>query len=627
MASSSSSTGLGDEATNLGLATLMGAAGLALVLRGAGSAAAWVTGLPQPSGDAASGLAVLLDPSDPGAPLGVPDLNPVVFWVIAGFLLACLLALAIAIWRMTHTQGQALPADVFHLPGIASKHEVAHHASRRRLLRRARHLRPSLAKPEPSDVGYRLGSAHGVEIWASVEDSFLILGPPRSGKGANFVINAILDAPGAVVTTSTRADNLTATMRARQDRGPVAVFDPQHLVPGIPSGLRWSPIRGCEDPLVAIIRARGLAAGTGLGAGGVEGGGFWEAKTRVALQALLHAAALDRRSPSELFRWTLDPASAADAAAILASNPNTAIGWADSLQAMLDADPRTRDSIWQGVSLSLAALADPRVLDAVSPGPDEQFHPEEFLRNRGTLYLLATGAGANSSAALVSAFIEDLVETARHLAAGSPGVRLDPPLLLALDEIGNLAPLPSLPSLVSEGGGTGITTMPVLQSLGQARDKWSAAAADTIWEASIVKIMLGGSSNAKDLHDVSTIIGNRDEVTDSTTIGDRGSRSAQRSIRRVQTMPEETIRTLPDGAALFLLSKAPPIIAHLRAWTDRPESKRLVADRTAIETLLVAQNAHARPSRSLDDEPATEPNEPDSQQEDASSGSARAPEQ
>jgi hypothetical protein len=167
---------------------------------------------------------------------------------------------------------------------------------------------------------------------------------------------------------------------------------------------------------------------------------------------------------------------------------------------MIDSDPRTRDSIWQGVSLSLAALADPRVLDAVSPGPDEKFDPEEFLRKRGTVYLLATGAGANNSAALVSAFVEDLVEAARRLAARSPAARLDPPLLLALDEIGNLAPLPSLPTLMAEGGGTGITTMPVLQSLAQAREKWSENAAGAIWDASIVKIILGGASNSRDLH-------------------------------------------------------------------------------------------------------------------------------
>jgi len=35
----------------------------------------------------------------------------------------------------------------------------------------------------------------------------------RSGKGLHIVIPAILDAPDAVVTTSNRPDNLTATLR------------------------------------------------------------------------------------------------------------------------------------------------------------------------------------------------------------------------------------------------------------------------------------------------------------------------------------------------------------------------------------------------------------------------------
>ncbi len=335
-----------------------------------------------------------------------------------------------------------------------------------------------------------------------------------------------------------------------------------------------------------MIRATGLAAGTGLSAGGVDGGGFWEGKTRTALQALLHAAALDHRPPAELFRWTLDPTAAADAVAILTAHPNAATGWADSLQAMIESDPRTRDSIWQGVSLALAALADPRVLDAVSPSEGESFDPEAFLRANGTLYLLATGAGANNSAALVAAFVEDLVETARHIAATSPGARLDPPVLLALDEVGNLAPLPSLPTLMAEGGGTGITTMPVLQSLAQAREKWSDNAASAIWDASIVKIVLGGASNSRDLHDLTTLIGERDEVTDSTTIGDHGSRSAQRSIRRVPIMAPDAIRMLPFGTALVLLRSAPPIVTKMSVWTRRPDAKELRANRVDVEATL-----------------------------------------
>lgn len=202
------------------------------------------------------------------------------------------------------------------------------------------------------------------------------------------------------------------------------------------------------------------------------------------------------------------------------------------------------------------------------------------------MYLLATGAGANNSAALVSAFVEDLVEAARRLAARSPAARLDPPLLLALDEIGNLAPLPSLPTLMAEGGGTGITTMPVLQSLAQARETWSDNAAGAIWDASIVKIILGGASNSRDLQDLATLIGERDEITDSTTIGDHGSRTAQRSIRRVSIMPPDVIRTLPFGTGLILLRAAPPIVAKLRAWTRRKDASELQTQRRLVEELL-----------------------------------------
>lgn len=577
---------LGDELTNVLLALVAGIVILAAILRAAGTVTAFLTGTAQPTAGVASGAGVLLHPDNPATVLGAPGLNPVVYWIVAGIMFMAAAATAWSVWQLVRNHARQAAVDPYRIAGIATRADVARAASWKVLLHRAGSLRPSLADPHPADVGYRVGVSRGVEVWASVEDSILLIGPPRSGKGLHVVINTILDAPGAVITTSTRPDNVTATLKARARIGPVAVFDPQHLATGIPAGLRWSPVRGCQDPLTAMIRASGLASSTGLSSGGVEGGDFWEAKTRVALQCLLHAAALDGRQPSELFTWTLDPSAAAGAAAILNSHPQGARGWGDALQAMLQSDPKTRDSIWQGVSLSLSALADPRVLDAVSPGPDEAFDPQAFLEQKGTLYLLATAAGANNSAPLVAAFIEDLIEAARRIAAHSPGARLDPPLLLALDEVANLSPLPSLPTLMAEGGGTGITTMPVLQSLAQARQKWSENAASAIWDAAIVKIILGGASNSKDLHDLSTLIGERDETTDSTTIGDHGSRSAQRSIRRVQVMPPDTIRRLPFGTGLVLLRSASPIVTRLRRWTERADATQLRDDRATVEADL-----------------------------------------
>ncbi|WP_107706205.1 TraM recognition domain-containing protein [Nocardioides allogilvus] len=562
-----------DELVNLALIGLVVAFALAVLLRAAGTVAALVTGQAAPTGGVASGLRLVTDPAHPAQALGAPGLSAITYWVVVLLLFG---ALAVIVWvgwsfaaRFRHRSAR----DPHRLQGTATRRDIDAAASKRALVRRGRTLRPSIPKPNAEDVGYLLGRCRGREVWASVEDSILVIGPPRSGKGLHLVINAILDAPGAVVTTSTRPDNIAATIRARQKRGPVAVFDPQRLTEGLceveGNGVRWSPIRGCEHPLTAMIRASGLASTTGLSSGGVESGGFWEGKARSAIQALLHAAAIERLSTRALFEWSLSAPAAADAVGILASHPQAAPGWSDSLEGMINSDPRTRDSIWMAVGQALASLADPAVLDAVNPDPGEEFDPRTFLERNGTLYLLATGAGAGASWPLVAAFMEDLAEVARHMAAASHGARLDPPLLLALDEIGNLSPLPSLPVLMAEGGGTGITTMPVLQSLSQARNRWGDHAASTIWDASIVKVILGGASASRDLQELSVLIGERDERSDSITIGDYGQRSLQRSTRRVSVMPPERIRTLPFGTGLVLLRSAPPIVADLRQWTAR----------------------------------------------------------
>ncbi len=83
---------------------------------------------------------------------------------------------------------------------------------------------------------------------------------------------------------------------------------------------------------------------------------------------------------------------------------------------------------------------------------------------------VAAFVGAGWEVGHVDSLVEDLVDATRRAAAASPGERLDPPLLL-LDEVANIAPLPSLPNLLADGGGSGINTVAVLQSLAQARTR------------------------------------------------------------------------------------------------------------------------------------------------------------
>ncbi len=48
--------------------------------------------------------------------------------------------------------------------------------------------------------------------------------------------------------------------------------------------------------------------------------------------------------------------------------------------------------------------------------------------------------------------------------------------MLALDEVANIAPVPDLPAMVSEGGSQGVVTLACLQDLSQARGRWGVAA-------------------------------------------------------------------------------------------------------------------------------------------------------
>lgn len=530
-------------------------------------------------------LAAFAHPGNPSMAWDAPVGAPAIYWSTQLLLLAVLGSLIYGGWRVfkpAPPRPQQASTDPTQLEGMAERGHVAVVAGPRTLLAQAKVLRPSIDKPGPHDLGFFLGTSRGVECWMGVRDSLVILGPPGSGKGLNLIIPSILDAPGAVITTSTRPDNLTVTLAARASEGrPVGVFDPQGLAIGAPSSLRWSPIRGCERPQTAMVRAAALCADAGRG---VTEANFWQQQTQTAIRCMLHAAAVAKLPPAVLYEWSLSAAAAKDAVAILSINPNATPTWDRALDAIVSADHRQRDSVWSMVGNALAPLADPQVLAAVSPAEGENFDPVDFLKRRGTLYLLGTAAGTSATAGLVSALVEDVVEVARRMAAAASGARLDPPLCLILDEAANY-PLPSLGSLMSEGGGTGIPTMVVLQSLAQARDRWGTETAEAIWDSATAKIVMGGSSNASDLADISRLLGER-EVQEVSQSYQAGSKSVSTSIRRVNVLDPATIRTLKFGHGLLLFRASQPIIMTLRPWISRRDADSLRNNRARIEALV-----------------------------------------
>lgn len=543
--------------------------------------ASWLAGHGWHTPGAADALSALAawpaNATDParGYPPGMRPLlpGPAGMWLalllttaLAGLVVAAGLKLAVRLRRTDAASSAVLRA------GMATRRDLRTHLSDAAVRARTPHTRPSLGTVKhygTREVGLALGRDLRTRqrLWGSVEDSYLILGPPRSGKGVHLVIPHALDAPGALLVTSTRPDTLHATQAVRAARGPVLTFDPQQLAPDAPR-LRWSPTRGCDNPLTAINRARALSAGASLTKGTTTDGEYWQQMTAAVLRGYLHAAALTDRPVGDVLAWASRPNDPTPIR-ILRSESTAAPGWAEELAAQAGADPRQRDSVWSGVRRAVDSLADPRVLEACSPAPGEAFDPTAFLQQHGSLYLLGTTGAQLSVAPLITALLEDLLDTARTLAAAAPHGRLDPPLLLLLDEAANIAPIPTLPNLLADGGGSGITTVTVLQSLAQARARWGEAGADAMWDAATTKIVLGGLAHADDLQRISRLAGDVDSphITHS-----RGSGGPSRSTttRRLPALPLDRIRCLPAGQVLVLARRCPPAQVQLTPWWQHP---------------------------------------------------------
>jgi type IV secretory pathway TraG/TraD family ATPase VirD4 len=256
---------------------------------------------------------------------------------------------------------------------------------------------------------------------------------------------------------------------------------------------------------------------------------------------------------------------------ILRRHPDAASGWAEELAAQAAADPRQRDSVWAGVRRAVDALADPRVLDSCSPDDRDAFDLADFLAGRGTLYLLGTTGAQLTVAPLVTALVEALVDAARTAGAATADGRLDPALTVLLDEAANIAPIPSLPNLLADGGGSGITTVCVLQSLAQARARWGQAGADAMWDAATTKVILGGLAHAEDLQRISQLVGEVDEPVRTRTHG-AGGASTSIGPRRLPVLPVDALRTLRPGHAIVLARNARPVEARLRPWWGGPHA-------------------------------------------------------
>jgi type IV secretion system protein VirD4 len=418
-----------------------------------------------------------------------------------------------------------------------------------------------------------LGRAHHRHgMRAGLEEHLLVLAAPRTGK-TGWLGRMVLHYPGPVVSTTTKHDMFALTSGVRAQLGPVHVFNPQQ-VGNVASTLAWNPIEGCHEPAVAIRRADAFAQS--VSQKGVEEGSFWTAKASDVLRAFFCAAALSGGDMRMVGRWALS-GSAAEAEAILTAHGSVYEEWAGVLAEMRGEAKKTAATIKMTLSRAVGFMADPALAASCLPGPAGGFDIEAFTRSRGTLYLIAETRGEDSPVApLFACLTAEIHYTAALTGSRSPSGRLDPPLLMALDEVTQICPVP-VPSWLADSGGKGIQLAVVCHGEAQLRERWGKDGARVILDTCGIKMILPGVSDTDTLRMASQLS------------GQHGNDEAG----RFDVLTPAMISQLPPRFALVLRAGMAPVVASLKmVWRDRDYKRaRRRGNATAVLSLPLEASA------------------------------------
>ncbi|MGO9557724.1 MAG: type IV secretory system conjugative DNA transfer family protein [Acidimicrobiales bacterium] len=423
--------------------------------------------------------------------------------------------------------------------------------------------------------GVRLGVGHQPgPAFAAPEHGVLVIGPPRCGKTSSVMVPNLLSACGPVVATSTKPDLLHTTSRARSRVGDCLLFDPSGLTEP-PPGVRtvaWSPLHTASnwDDALLMARTMVLAARPGSGRGEAQ---HWTERAAALLGPAFHAAALHGMEMATLIAM-IDRHEGPNLRGILSSkDTNLPLS---TLEGVLHADVREQSGIWSTASSVLAAY---RSETALGSSSGEPLDFAKFVRSESTLYVCAGSDDQNHAAPIVVGLLSDIRRAAYAAsAAGELGYAASrPPLLFLLDEVANIAPLPDLPNVVSEGGSQGVVTVACLQDLSQARERWGQMG-EGLLTLFNTKLVFPGIGDTRTLEAISLLAGDHEVRTVSVSDGSRlaglpgllGRHAASRttiSTRSERRLPVDVIARGAPGHALYLNGTVPAVV-EARGWFD-----------------------------------------------------------
>lgn len=354
-------------------------------------------------------------------------------------------------------------------------------------------------------------------LMASREDSVAVLGPPRSGKTSGVLIPQAMTWGGSLISASTKPDVLRATRGRRLEvavlrDGDVYVYAPADSRRAIAGAraIRWSPIDGCADPTVCEIRVQKM-----LGPEKPNDDQFFRQAGATVLRGYFHAAALAKQGGEpcgmrSVKRW-VDNLDVREAISILRhfEGQSLAAGnYADALDGIGRQPGETKAGTFGTVNEKLAAIVGNAT--ALANADEGNFDIERFLQTGSTLYIVSPEDTQGIVAPLVAGLIEAIVSQAYRYASQAQDGRLDPPLLMLLDEVGAIAPLPSLPAIMGQGAGQGVLCVWAAQAISQLRARWGEEWAKAIWGASSQKLIFGNLADSDLLESISALFGEYD---------------------------------------------------------------------------------------------------------------------
>ncbi|HEY2213781.1 MAG TPA: type IV secretory system conjugative DNA transfer family protein [Acidimicrobiales bacterium] len=440
--------------------------------------------------------------------------------------------------------------------------------------------------------GIYLGMDNGNWSFTGPERSVMVLGPSRSGKTSSLVIPNLLLAEGPVVSTSTKPEVMMATAAHRSSSGWAYLYDPSGEIE-CPKGVErigWSPITSAGHWDTAVDTANAMVSATHPTMGSLlHGGGnqHWPERAAALLAPLLHAAAQENLEMKTVVRW-IQRHDGTTPLQILGNSVGEENAATDALAGIVSTDSREQSGIWSTASGVLAAYQSDSVI-ATTELPT--LNTSEFCQGPNTMYICSPGRRQHLFAPLVVATLGDVRDATYECARQGSSTA---PTLFALDEVANIAPLPDLEKLVSEGAGQGLIVMACLQDLSQARSRWGDAARGflSIFGATVV---MPGIADPETLRTLSALGGDMEVATTtiSQSVGAHGRIRPSSSVStvRVPRYPMDVIAHGDPGYARVLdhnrrFSDVQLTPAHASSpWRDMttPERHHVRATSVALE--------------------------------------------